>query len=354
MAYTTIDDPEAYFQVKLWTGTGASLDLTLDADTDMQPDLVWAKTRNDTQDHQVIDSVRGVTKLLATNGTAGQFTDTNNLTAFSSDGFTVGSSGGINGSSDTLVAWCWKGGTTSGISGSADITPNAYSFNQTSGFSVVTYNGTDVAGNTVLHGIGTKPEFMIVKKVPANGAYDWIVYHKDDTAGLYLNNVTVNNDSSANSIWFNGAAPTSTVFSIGTDGRIGDDVDTGAYVFYGWAGIQGYSKFGSWVGNGNANGPFIYTGFRPAFILRKEASNDDVWVINDTKRSPINFATSAVPLYPHTSGAEPNGVNFDILSNGFKIRNTDGDTNTSGATFIYAAFAEAPFVNSNGVPCNAR
>ena len=353
MAYTAIDDPEAYFQVKIYTGTGSSNAITLDGDTDMQPDFVWGKQRNGTNQNHLHDAVRGVTKRLRSDSNDAEDTQAEGLKSFDSDGFTMGTASFVNASDDTYVAWCWKGGTTSGISGSADITPNAYSFNQTSGFSVVTYNGTDVAGNTVLHGIGTKPEFMIVKRVPANGAYDWVVYHKEDTAGLYLNNVTVNNDSAANSIWFNGAAPTSTVFSIGTDGRIGDNVATGAYVFYGWAGIQGYSKFGSWIGTGG-DGPFIFTGFRPAFILRKEVSNDDVWIINDTKRSPINFDTSAVPLYPHTSGAEPGGVNFDILSNGFKIRNTDGDTNTADATFIYAAFAEAPFVNSNGVPCNAR
>ena len=359
MSYTNgLDNPELYFQCKLYTGNGTAigsggLAVTLDGSEDMSPSLVWIKERNSSVNHQIYDSARGATYRMYPDGSYDEDQQTEGITAFNSNGFTIGNDANTNGSSDTYVAWCWKGGTTSGIAGSADITPNAYSFNQTSGFSCLTYNGTDVNGDTVLHGLGAVPHFMIVKRRVTGDGYDWVVYHKDDVAGLYLNTDDNNADSSSTNIWFHGQTPTSTQFHIGTDGRIGDNVATGAYVFYGWAGIQGYSKFGSWIGTGG-DGPFIFTGFRPAFILRKEVSNDDVWIINDTKRSPINFDTSAVPLYPHTSGAEPGGVNFDILSNGFKIRNTDGDTNTADATFIYAAFAEAPFVNSKGVPCNAR
>jgi hypothetical protein len=192
---------------------------------------------------------------------------------------------------------------------------------------------------------------MIVKN--RGSTYSWQVYHHKNTSAPETDYLTFNSTAATDDYadYWNDTAPTSSVYTVGSAADINGSSDT--YVTYLWTGIQGFSKFGSYTGNGNADGPFIYTGFRPAFILRKESSNADVWIINDTKRNPINDG-SMDPLYPAADSAEPGGVNFDILSNGFKIRNTDGDTNTSGATFIYAAFAEAPFVNSNGVPCNAR
>ncbi len=350
MAYTAVDDPEAHFQCVLYTGTGSEQAITLGGDTDMSPTLVWSKSRSNGTSNNFADSVRGATKVLEGESTAAEATNANSLTAFGSDGFTVGTDSGWNGDTRTFVAWCWAGGTTSGIAGSADITPNAYSFNQTSGFSCVTYNGTDVNGDTVLHGLGAVPHFMIVKRRPSSG-YDWVVYHKDDVAGLYLNNVTVNNDSSSTNIWFHGQTPTSTQFHIGTDGRIGDDVSAGAFVAYLFAPKQGFSKFGKYTGNANADGPFIYTGFKPAWVLIKNADGGDNWSLADNKRPGYN--SSQDTLYPNLANAEVTTTNWvDFYSNGFKMVTTT--ENGSGVAYIYAAFAEAPFVNSNGVPGNAR
>ena len=353
-AYTTIDNPELYFQAKTYSGNGsADHAITLDGDEDMQPDFVWQKRRNDTNYHVLYDSVRGATKYVYSNTNGAENTNANGLTAFGSNGFTLGNDGDANHSSGTHVAWCWKGGTTSGIAGSADITPNAYSFNQTSGFSIVTYNGTDVNGNTVLHGLGAVPQVIFVKRRVDSG-YDWVVYHKNDVAGLYLNTDGNNNDSSNTNIWFNGNTPTSTQFHIGTDGRIGDNVSTGAFVAYCFAPKQGYSKFGSYEGNGNADGTFVYLGFRPAWLMVKPIDASDNWVNFDNKRLGFNSSVSPYSLHANKNFAETTDTGqLDFLSNGFKIRSS-GNTVNRTSTFIYMAFAEQPFVNSNEVPANAR
>ena len=357
MAYTEIDDPSLYFRVVKWSGNSSTQSITFDeTHANMQPDWVWIKSRSQNANHHTFDSVRGATKDLIINSTDGETTDTAKLTSFDSNGFSVGNNGNVNNSSETFVAWCWKGGTTSGISGSADITPNAYSFSQTAGFSVLTYNGTDVSGNTVLHGLGAVPHWMIVKRRVSNG-YDWVVYHKDDVGGHYLNNTTTNNDSSNVNIWFNGNTPTSTQFHIGTDGRIGDNVSTGAYVAYMFAPKKGFSSFGIYQGNGNADGTFCPLTFKPSFLMVKPTSTNDNWVMFDNKRdNQFNGAQAPDFVYANKSFSENNNdpAIIDFLSNGFKMRNSGGTSNRDGETFIFMAFAESPFVNSNGVPTNAR
>jgi len=351
MAYTTIDDPTIYFNTVLYAGTGSEQTVS---GVNFQPDWTWLKSRSNGQPHVVSDSVRGATKQLYTADTQAETSYSQYVKSFNSDGFVLGTDAQINQSSQTFVSWNWKAGTSSGISGSANITPNAYSFNQDSGFSVVTYNGTDVAGNTVLHGLGAVPHVIFVKRRVSSG-YDWVVYHKNKTAGLYLNATGNNNDSSSNNIWFNGAAPTSTVFSIGTDGRIGDDVSTGAYVAYSFAPKHGYSKFGQYTGNGNADGPMVYTGFKVGWLMVKLSSGTDDWQILDNKRSPINIAGGY--LRPNDSGATVDNDVVDFLSNGFKLRASSGSWNANGSTFIFMAFAENPFVTStsNGsIPATAR
>ena len=346
-----IDKPSDYFNTVLYSGTGSEQTVS---GVDFQPDWTWLKSRSNTQPHVVSDSVRGATKQLYTSDTQAETSYSQYVKSFNSDGFVLGTDSQINQSSQTFVSWNWKAGTTSGISGSANITPNAYSFNQDSGFSVVTYNGTDVAGNTVLHGLGAVPHVIFVKRRVSSG-YDWVVYHKNKTAGLYLNATGNNNDSSSNNIWFNGAAPTSTVFSIGTDGRIGDDVSTGAYVVYSFAPKIGFSKFGAYTGNGNADGPMVYTGFKVGWLMVKLSSGTDDWQILDNKRSPINIAGGN--LNPNTNGATIDNDVVDFLSNGFKLRASSGSWNANGSTFIYMAFAENPFVTStsNGsIPATAR
>jgi len=346
-----IDKPSDYFNTVLYSGTGSEQTVS---GVDFQPDWTWLKSRSNTQPHVVSDSVRGATKQLYTSDTQAETSYSQYVKSFNSDGFVLGTDAQINQSSQTFVSWNWKAGTSSGISGSANITPNAYSFNQDSGFSVVTYNGTDVAGNTVLHGLGAVPHVIFVKRRVSSG-YDWVVYHKNKTAGLYLNATGNNNDSSSNNIWFNGAAPTSTVFSIGTDGRIGDDVSTGAYVAYSFAPKHGYSKFGQYTGNGNADGPMVYTGFKVGWLMVKLSSGTDDWQILDNKRSPINIAGGY--LRPNDSGATVDNDVVDFLSNGFKLRASSGSWNANGSTFIFMAFAENPFVTStsNGsIPATAR
>ena len=346
--YTTIDDPEAYFQVKAYTGTGSSQALTLDGDTDMQPDLVWIKSRSTTGHHNVFDSVRGTTQTLYSNLDEGQSAEANALTAFGSDGFTVGSYSDVNASSATIVAWCWKAGTTSGINTTgAGITPSAYSFNQTSGFSILKYTGTG-SETTVAHGLAAIPEVIIIKKT--SGAIGWAVKHKDLTADdyyLYLNDTIAQTNGADN---FPDTASTSVLFSIETDDPT--NTNTGTYVAYAFASKQGFSKFGSYVGNGNADGTFVYTGFRPAWVMIKQFSAaGNQWNLVDNKRDIDNPVTEY--LLANTSGAEVTYTMLDFLSNGFKLRTVASNFN-SASSYIYMAFAEAPFVNSNGVPCNSR
>ena len=354
-AYTTIDDPSAYFKVQLYTGTGSSNAQTFaDTDTDMQPDMVWIKSRSDEFNHMLYDSVRGVQKHIKPDGTNAEATDSNALTAFGSDGFTVGSNTDINNSSDTYVAWCWKAGTTSGITtnGSTDITPSAYSFNQTSGFSIIKYTGDDT-NSQVAHGLGAVPKTIIIKQ--ADATRDWAVYNvgvnggsSPEDYGLELSDQTAQNDDNG---WWNDTAPDSVNITVGRDSRTNGH-DTGTYIGYCFADKQGFSKFGSYTGNGNADGPFVYTGFRPALVIIKNISATQNWTMNDNKRLGYNPDNNI--LFPNTNGADHTGDNIDLLSNGFKIRWDDGVNNTSGENFIYMAWAEAPFVNSNGVPCNAR
>ena len=348
-AYTTIDDPEAYFQTKLYTGSGANQSITLPGDTDMQPDLVWIKDRTNTNNQVWTDSVRGVEKVILSNATNAEATYTDGLTAFNSDGFSLGDDddGQMNVNTNACVAWCWKAGAGSGTSNtSGTINTTSTSVSTIAGFSISTYTGTGSAA-TIGHGLGVAPKFIITKRRDAtsnwqvgHGSFGWEV-------AVYLDATDTTND---NSIIWNDTAPTSTVFTVGS---VGDaNASTGTYVAYCFAEKQGFSKFGSYVGTNNANGPFVYTGFRPAWIIFKPNATAD-WTICDNKRNPYN-PTADKTLNSNLSSAEHDGsMDFDILSNGFKIRNGNSDNNEAG-TIIYAAFAEAPLVNSNGVPCNAR
>ena len=360
MAYTTINKSTDYFNTKLYTGNSGTQTIS---GIGHQPDLIWGKNRASNR-HFLADSVRGKKTtgyyLLCTNNTEG---DTSNsasdgITSINSDGFVLGANasntdGGwsyeLNGNARNFVAWNWKAGGAGSANTDGDIN-STVSVNQTAGFSIVKYTGTDVAGATVGHGLNAVPKMIILKRLVGSG-YDWVVYHKDKTAGLYLNSTGTNNDSSSNNIWFNGTAPTSSVFSIGTDGRIGDATNFIAYCF---AEKTGYSKIGSYTGNGNANGPMVYTGFKPAFVMARQTNTTNNWIILDNKRDSFNPQDSS--LYPNLSNAEDaNGADyFDFYSNGMKVRTTNGGTNTSGETYIYMAFAEAPLVGTNNVPCTAR
>ena len=354
MAYTNIDDPSAYFQVDLYTGTGSSLANTFDGNSDMQPDWVWIKERNGAADHALYDSSRGVQEQLECNNDTAETTEATGLTAFGSDGFTVGALAQVNTSSDTYVAWGWKanGGTTSSnTDGSITSTVQA---NQDAGFSIVQYTGTGTAA-TIGHGLGVAPATYIVKNRDQVGT-NWTVFHKNLTSNaysLYLNDATAQSNAVA---YWNGTSPTSTVFSIkNTSGDV--NTNTEDYVVYCFAEKQGYSKFSSYVGNGTANnGPFVYLGFKPRFIMIKSTTATGSHVIWDSKRSPFN----GMDDYLVAAEADAEGTNgiftIDAVSNGFKIRNTGANNglNQSGTKYIYYAFAEAPFTTSTGIPATAR
>ncbi len=353
-AYTTIDNPELYFQTVIYTGDGnTGRSITLDGSEDMQPDLVWIKNRDTARKNNVYDSVRGVTKRIVSDSTVAEDTAGNGLTAFNSDGFTTGSETDTNNDTDGIVAWCFKAGTAFSNDASAtsigDIDSSG-SASTTAGFSICSYTGSGSAGDTIKHGLDKTPSFYVVKT--RDSTYDWRAYHKGIGETKYLNlnqNVAV---ATATNAW-NDTAPTSSVFSLGDGSTVNQNTDN--FIAYCFADVQGFSKVGgSYVGNGSSNGAFIYTGFRPAFVMIRDTGNAENTFIFDNKRDGYNV--NKVLLYANTTPADTTtGANqIDLLSNGFKCRSTDNGTNRSGATFIYTAFAEAPFVNSNGVPCNAR
>jgi hypothetical protein len=350
MAYTTIDDPGLYFNTVLYSGTGSSNSVT---GVGFQPDWTWIKSRNNTRNHNVYDSVRGTTKVIYTDLNDAESTQSSGLTAFNSDGFTVVSDLGVNGASDNYASWNWLAGGSASSNSDGDIT-SSVSANQTAGFSIVTYTASSTATDTVGHGLGAKPNLIIVKEI--NGTNQWCVAFPDVLNNNQVLQLNLTNAVFADSAAFNdtvNTGTTSSVFVTGNGGLTGSNGQN--YVAYCFAPKQGYSKFGSYKGNGNADGPFIYTGFKPAFVIMKNTADGGAsWQLFDNKRNTFNQMNGR--LFPNLSNAESTDANnnIDFLSNGFKMRTSNGDTNSSGVTFIYMAFAESPFVNSNKVPNNAR
>ena len=350
MAYTTIDDPSAHFHTHLYTGNNSNRSETNDANAgDFQPDWVWIKARSETKDHRAFDSTRGATKVIYPSLTNAEGTTATSLTSFDSDGFSLGSSDGINKNTITYVAWQWKanGGTTSSnTDGSITSTVQA---NTTAGFSIVTYTGTGSAA-TLGHGLGSSPEVVIAKS--RSQAYSWIVYHKAAASDAHTDYLGLDDtDALIDFPMWNDTAPTSTVFSVGTDVAVNNN--TKNFVAYCFKEIQGYSKFGSYTGNGNADGAFVHTGFRPAWIMGKRTSGGHGWFLFDDVRDNHNPTNQL--LEPHLNNAETNdSFDIDILSNGFKLRGSENTINGSGESYIYMAFARHPFVSSKGVPTPAR
>ena len=340
--YTTIDDPGSFFSPLLWSGTGGSSAKT---GVGFQPDFTWIKSRANTENHCWTDSVRGVSKQIRSDTTEAESSGTDDLTAFGADGFTVGSGGKVNASGQTYVGWSWKAGTTSVPSGGS-ITPSAVSYNATSGISIIAYTGTGDTSNTIAHGLGVVPTMMIFKN--RDEVMAWVTYHEPLGNTKYLI-LDTNAAAATSTTRWNDTTPTSTLLTIGNTDKINSD--TIDYVGYVFAPVQGYSNFGSYEGNGNADGPFVNLGFRPAFIMIKSGDSVENWIILDNKRNGYNPASEK--LYPNATDVEAEKP-IDLLSNGFKINTADGDFNTSSNTHVYAAFAEAPFVNSSGVPANAR
>jgi len=351
MAYTTIDDPTIYFNTKIYSGNGSN-PRTI-AGVGFQPDWVWQKNRTDSNGHTLADSVRGANKTLSSDGSGAEITNKNDghLDAFTSDGFTVGagssSDARVNDGSHTYVAWNWKAGTaftndasSTGIGG----VDSAGSFNNTAGFSIVTYNGN--AGNTtVKHGMNVAPKMIFFKRRDASST-NWYTYHASVGQGkrVVLNTTAA---EAADTEYMNNTAPTTSVFSLGPSGTVNT---TGNHLAYCFAEIKAYSKFGGYTGNNNANGTFVYTGFKPAYVMTKVTNTTDGWMIFDNKRNPRNVMDKYMTA--SGAGADSTRDSIDFVSNGFKLRVANTDCNNG--TYLYMAFAENPFVTSTGVPATAR
>jgi hypothetical protein len=325
-----------YMDATLYTGNLTGQSITNDGA--FKPDLVWIKSRSAATSNKLTDSVRGATIALVSNSTAAETTDLTGLTAFNSNGFTVGASTVYNNTAATYVGWQWQAGQGSSSSNTSGTITSTVSVNTTAGFSTLTYTGTG-ANATVGHGLGIAPKMIIVKQ--RGGATSWNVHHTSIGAGnlLYLE---ATNASTASATTWNSTLPTSTVFSIGT--AAGTNTNTGTYIAYCWAEISGFSKFGSYVGNGSTDGTFVYLGLRAKYIMIKRTDSTSDWYVWDTSRNTYNVVTNT--LLADTAGAETSATSIDILSNSFKCRSATV-VNASGGTYIYAAFAENPFKNAN-------
>jgi len=345
MAYTTINKSTDYFNTKLYTGNGGTQSIT---GVGFQPDWVWIKNRDASENHSKYDIVRGANKVIYSNSTASENTETNGVSSFDSDGFSVGNNGSVNGSSQGQVAWNWKanGAGSSNTDGSITSTVSA---NTTAGFSIVKWTGNNGAGATVGHGLGSIPKIVLVKNIQQSG-YDWVMYHASlgNTKRIWLN---LTNAVSTNTGSWNNTTPSSSVFTLGSSGETNG---SGEMIGYCFAEKQGYSKFGSYTGNGNADGSFIYTGFKPAWVMIKKTNDTHAWRIYDGVRDTHNLTEKI--LEPNTSNAEATSGTYvlDLVSNGFKFRGNGDGVNGSGQSFIYMAFAEAPLVGTNGVTAKAR
>jgi hypothetical protein len=346
MAYTTINKSSDYFNTKLWTGNDT--DNTSITGITFQPDLVWVKNRTSTNSHALFDAVRGATKYIESDTTDAEATGATFLKSFDSDGFTLGSGGRVNADSQNYCGWNWKANGQGSANTAGSINTTYTSVNTTAGFSISKYTGTG-SNATVGHGLGAVPKMIITKNLQ-QGNEGWQVYHETqgNTKKCALNET---GGFATDATAWNSTTPTNNVFYIGTNwGGNGNGHPMIAYCF---AEKTGYSKFGSYVGNGNADGTFIYTGFKPAWILTKKSSaSGDSWNLHDSTRSPANPANKR--LTPDANTAEADSAQYDLLSNGFKALQTTGSTNGSGSTYIYMAFAEAPLVGTNGVTAKAR
>jgi hypothetical protein len=314
--------------------------------------LVWTKNRDATDNHQLYDSSRGKQLVLASNAASAEATVTDGLQRFLAGGQQIEDSDAINTSGESFVTWNWvaNGGTTAtNNDGSQTSTTQA---NTTSGFSIVTYAGTSSGTATIGHGLSSTPEWIVIKNL--TDSRSWFVYHKDLSGANYyvrLDNIA----GEATGDVFNNTAPTSSVFSIQDAGSLNTNGSGKNYLALCWHGVEGFSKFGKYTGNGNADGPFIYTGFKPAWIMWKRTNSTNQWVIHDSTRNPFN-PTNQI-LYANLTQADGTGdaIVTDLLSNGFKLRSgTNGNANTSGSTYIYMAFAEHPFVGDGTSPVTAR
>ena len=345
MAYTTINKSSDFFTTATWSGTSSQQTISLP----FQADWIWVKRRNSTVNHASQDIVNAFGNRLSPNRDVALGSEPHGIGTVDANGFNFKGSyngSGYNESGGTYVSWNWKAGNSQGSSNTDGSINTTYtSVNTTAGFSISTYTGTG-SNATVGHGLGSVPKMIIVKRTNATDV--WRVYHSSIGATKHLVLNTTAAEATGSNVW-NDTAPTSSVFSISTDSAV--NASGATYVAYCFAEKTGYSKFGSYVGNGNVNGTFVYTGFKPAFVMLKETSNADNWLIMDNKRLGYNPRNEL--LFPNLNNAEQAHDRVDLVSNGFKMNNDDGSINTSGATYIYMAFGQS-IVGSNNVPGVAR
>jgi hypothetical protein len=344
----TILQGNKYMDATLYTGTGTTQVVVNQAQ--FKPDAIWIKTRSaGAYNHHLVDSVRGTTKNLRPNTTGAEDTVSDQITAINSNGFTLGvdtagpADSEVNVNGNTYVGWQWQAGQGSTSSNTAGSITSTVSVNTTAGFSIVTYTGTGAAA-TVGHGLGVAPKMVITKKRSSAGD-EWVIWHTSLTSGTYILLFTTAAQFSSTQYT---AVPSATVLNLNTATAVNNSGST--YVSYCWAEIAGFSKFGSYTGNGSADGPFVFTGFRPKFMMMKRTDSTGDWYMVDSSRATYNQIGPG--LNPNTSSAEftlgsPTGGALDFLSNGFKWRGTYIDMNANGGTYIFMAFAENPFKNSN-------
>jgi hypothetical protein len=353
MAYTNINKSKEHFDTSTWTATTSAI-----SNLDFSPDWVWIKSTDSGNGHILFDTIRGANKRLSSAVTSEEFTVTDELMSFDSNGYTLGSSGNTNDTNPfnaSYVGWSWRGSDSSAVSNTDGDITSTVSANTTSGFSIVSYTGSATNPSTVGHGLGTAPAMIIVKNRSTAGR-DWVIWHKElggssSTADLLLFTTDAKITSSG---YWGSSAPSSTTFGVGNtnnNNASGDD-----FIAYCFAEKKGFSKFGSYNGAGS-NLPFIYTGFKPAFLIIKRTDSLGQWNMFDIARADVpNANGNDQVIYSNSSDAELSSATreIDLLSNGFKCRATGGDINASGGSYIYMAFAEAPLVGSNNVPCTAR
>ncbi|QGZ17930.1 hypothetical protein HTVC103P_gp62 [Pelagibacter phage HTVC103P] len=341
-----IDKPNLFFNTVLYTGNASTRSIT---GVGFQPDMVWTKSRGNSNNHNIYDVVRGATKRVYPNSTSQEATTSNTLTSFDSDGFSLGDQDNVNANGITMASWSWKAGG-SGSANNVGSINSTVSVNTTSGCSIVAYTG-NASNATVGHGLGSAPKMILIKG--RNQTEDWTVWHDgfgdNDKYGVLNGTVPY---YTASTVW-NSTAPTSTVFHLGTASR--PNTNFGTYIAFCFSEKKGFSKFGRYLGNGNNAGQFVYTGFKPAWLMRKCTVNStaETWLINDNKRPGYN--QNQLALFPSNSNAEDTATHnaVDFCANGFKVRTNDGRTGGNGNTYIYAAFAENPIVGSNNIPATA-
>ena len=342
MAYTTVNKSTDYFNTKLYTGNGSTNNIT---GVGFQPDWVWIKNRSNTSSHNTFDVVRGATKGLFTNATDAEETVANRLSAFGTDGFTINgdTSNQTNASGSNFVAWNWKAGGAGSSNSDGDIT-STVSANTTSGFSIVKWTSNGSNNNTVGHGLGVAPKIVLYKRLDGTNSWTWTYKYVDDTLDYLV--LDGNNAKADLTFGTYGFTTSSTISNLGFG-------NTNEMVAYCFVEKTGFSNFGSYIGNGYTNGTFVYTGFKPAFVINKRIDSTGNWMLIDNKR--IGYNPAQRDLRPNLTNVEGNDETFDFLSNGFKVRTTSNDFGGgSGATYIYMAFAEEPLVGTNNVPATAR